>query len=207
MTFSWEDLGSNTHTTIANAITNLRFRVNEDIEDLVTDAQITSMMSDALRALSVDAKVNFGVCSDTVVSGSPEYTLPTDIGDIYDVNLVNGSTVINLLATNEDEGYDSYNSYWYYRKGNKIIISSYITSGTIRIYAQKKPETPATYIDLPEEYMEAFYSYLEFSYWKRAREIEEVTIAKGLYDGHVMQILEDRNKFLPTGSYAYGEKS
>jgi hypothetical protein len=210
MAFAWEGLFTYTDTTGSTAITEIRYRINEDTEDLVTDLQLLASINSGLKKLSVDTGLNFDVCSDTVVAGTYSYTLPSNIGNIYDICLLNNNIPVFLIETNESDGNTMFNSYWYYRKGNTIVISSQINSGTIKIYAQRKPLkliTVANYIELPEEYLEVLYTYIEFTYWKRAREVEEITITKMLYDEGVQKIKDDMNKFLPTGSYGYGEKS
>lgn len=208
MSFTWATLYAYTGLTLAQFRTNLRTRIDEDTQDTTTNTQLDELIKSAIDAINLKAKTFFSYCTDTIVSGTTSYDLPAAMGEIYEVYVLDSSSnPTYLVPMNDGESPDASDSYWYIRAGNTIVISQYLTSGTLKIWGQKKVDrAAATYLEIPNEYAEAYYAYCEYNFWKRRRDFEAMKVAYEIYKDSLQAIIDDIEDNKNKASMGYGQK-
>jgi hypothetical protein len=212
--FSWTSLFTNQTLTRDDFITNVRTRIDEDTADSITDTQIQAL----IRQGDYDISMATGLLPEyaTVTpDGTASYTLPTDMVELQELYYIDTSSPANYtllksfnLTELQDKGYDQGTPYYYVREGQNVVIyGSDPTTGTYRAYGTRIPTFPATgssYIDLPNQYLELMYLWVEWKYWVRRREPDEAALARDLYLNMINRVKDQVNEQYLRGTTAYG---
>ena len=190
-TFSWTSLFTNTTLTRDNFITNVRTRIDEDTSDIINDTQIVELIRQGNFDINFRTKL-LPVYATVSLDGSSVYTLPTDMSELYELLFLDTNTPTNFtlirpqnLSELQELGYDQGTVQFYVRNGQQIeVFGDDPTTGTFRAYGSRIPTFPATgasFIDIPDQYMELMYNWVEWKYWVRRREPDEAALKRDLY--------------------------
>lgn len=189
--FSWTSVFTNESLTRNDFITNFRARVDEDLADIISDAQIIELIRQGNHDIAFRTKL-LPEYATVSLDGSESYTLPTDMSELYEVYYVNTATpplYQQVLPSNQEElgmeGYSVDLPTHYVREGQNLrLFGSSATTGSIKIYGARNPTFPATglnYIDLPDQYLELMFLWCEWKYFGRRRELDEANLKRDLY--------------------------
>ena len=211
MVLAWvEDLVNN-DILETQFITDFREDVYEDSEDTVTDTQIQSWIRRGLKDISKNTGLNPAYC-ETVCDGSEYYELPTGLIKVGMIEYIESSTSsyigkANLQKVNGLIGTAGVPTF-YIVQGKRIFLYTQPASGTLRINATRKPKLSADnggFIDLPIVYVDLLTMYCEYMYWKRRREMEEMTFASRAYYGAIKEADFQVQKTYGKGVKMYGK--
>jgi len=187
MTFSWTNAYVNEALTRETFLTSVRARFDEDSPDWISNLQINQLIEDGLRDISRRTGLYKQSALQTV-DGSASYVLPSNLSKLDQVLYQDtDGTERLLIRSNPDEVYSNYDSTvadYYIRYGNTITILGTPVNGNIKITGTKIPEVPvddSSPIDLPDQYLESIYSWVEWKYWTRRRVPDEAKLARDLY--------------------------
>ena len=207
MTLTWVDKFNNQSVTLQKFITSFRTDINEDVEDVVSDDQILEWVESGLDDISLETGLLPTYCEETM-TGLDAYTLPSDIIKINSVRYYDtSSNVTTLVKGNIDVAQkrsllSSQIPFLYYREGNTIKVYGKPVNGSLRVYGVKRPTAPVEltdFIDLPNEYIKLLRFYCEWKYYKRRRDMDEVTLASRVYYNAIQDA-----KFLVLKDYSEG---
>lgn len=200
----WENTFINNSVTETQFITNLRTRIDEDTEDLMTDIQIKALMLDHL--IEICDKTNLIPDFISVAYAGEAYlTLPDDLdklGSIYVVYSANDKKFLPRTTNNGKFGYTV--------RGKRLYIYGVTTGLTIEINATRIPKAPADnddYIDLPLDAMKCLYHFFELTYWQRRRSSEEIQNSYNLYNEAIEKTKEKYLDVYREGVSLYGKNT
>ena len=216
MSLTWTSLYTNETLTRANFVTNLRTRIDADVEDseILTDTQAIVWITAGLENISFFTGLLKEFAEETC-DGSEYYDLPTDLVKLDEVTYIDsgGNNFYTLINTNMGEvsanGFSTATQKFYVRQGNRLYLYGTPTTGTIRIYGTRMPTTPSedsSYIDLPAQYLELLYLFCEWKYWRRRREADEAALSRQLYFDMLERVRQDVDDELSHGASMYGKK-
>lgn len=213
MPFVWDSNYTNEVLTRTEFISRVRTRFDEDSANFITNIQINALIEDGIRDISRRTGMYKTSCYITA-NGSSSYELPVDMTKLDYVEYTSvDNTKKQLSLSNTDEisalGYSSsLNPSFYIRNGNTISLYGNPLSGTIKLYGTKHPTLPqldSDFIDIPSQYLEILYSWIEWKYWTRRRSPDESKLAQDLYFELIKDILEDIDQEYSIGVTMYGK--
>jgi hypothetical protein len=187
---TWTDTFSNETINRTDFIVDIRSNVDEDEADIVSDTQMNKWIDEGLRYVNQKVGLLPMYC-EVACDGSASYTLPDGFTKQKTVEWSDGNENIIYLKKGTRSKIGEYGlvnstgvASYFIREGNEIFIFGQVTTGTLRVYGAKMPMLPddaantSEYIDLPDDYLELLTLYVEWRYWKRAREADETRDAK-----------------------------
>ena len=210
-TMTWVNLFDNQDITRDSVITNFRTMIDEDTEDVISDSQIASLITNALLSIHRKTWINVGYATDTT-DGSDYYELPSGMTKVELAIYTNTSGVnTQLIDSNEvmreDVSTSSTTAKYYERRGNRIYLFGNPTTGTLKVWGAKIPTMPtvgSSYIDIPYQYVDVLYAYLEWQYWKRRRVPDEAQLARVSYYDLAEEVREDLSEQFSKGAVVHG---
>jgi hypothetical protein len=218
MVLAWETLYTNDDITTQRFVDNIRVNIDEDTEDLISNTQILEFLKRALVDISSKTGLNMGLAT-TVCDGSTRYALPDDTVLVHSIYYVDaGGRTILLRKASPSIAYNfgqtqlSPNAQFWNRQGNYIYLYGAPSSGQLQVWLTKAPTVPATidsatYIDLPKEYTELCYQYVEWMYWRRVRDTDQTIIARDEYNKGIQDAIFKVQKDYGKGVVFYGQRT
>lgn len=179
-TLSWTTLFTNNSLLQTTFLTNLRARVDEDTEDIVTDAQFIAHIPQALNEIANKTRA-IPEYMEVVYAGETQFTLPSNINEMGSVYYISGSATPVYVPKTSLGGARQFG---WIRRGLILYVYGLSTGVTLRVFASRMPALSSAnnnYIDLPDDILECLYLNLELFYWKRRRMPEEIQNTYNLY--------------------------
>ena len=192
-------------------VIGLRTRIDEDTEDVISDTQIESLITNALLDIHRKTWLNVGYATDDA-DGSDYYELPSHMSKVELAVHINSAGIeTELINSNESMRKDMPSSStqpkYYERQGNRIYLYGNPTSGTLKVWGSKVPTIPdvgTDYIDIPYQNLDVLYAYLEWQYWKRRRVPDEAQLARQTYNELAEEVRQEIVEQLGKGFAIHG---
>lgn len=179
---SWTYLFTNTTLTQDQFIINLRTRIDEDSEDLVTDTQIKARLASVYNELANKTGL-IPELMEITYNGEEYFDIPVDCSAINSIYMIMGTGIDPKFVPKTSMGGAS--NFGYIRKGFRLYVYGILPGATLKIFASRTPSLPTAsngyIIDLPDDFLECLYYNYEFFYWKRRRASDEITNSYNLY--------------------------
>jgi len=213
-TFSWTSLFTNQTLTRDNFLTNVRTRFDEDTENTINDTQLVELIRQGIYDINFRTKL-LPEYATVSLDGSASYTLPVDMSELYELFFIDTNDPSNYtliepynLSQLQDDGFEAATVKFYIRNGQNIeIFGSDPTTGTFRAYGSRIPTFPATggaFIDIPNQYLELMYLWVEWKFWVRRREPDEAALKRDIYLSMSKNVADQVTDQYSRGVTAYG---
>lgn len=214
--FTFTSLFTNQTLNRNDFIANVRTRIDQSTIDssILTDVQIEQFIREGNYDINFRTKL-LPEYATVALDGSVNYTLPANMSELYELILISADTPAtytmiessNLFQVQQD-GFDQGTVKFYVRNGMSLeLFGSDPTTGTLRAYGARIPTNPATgtdFIDLPDQYLELMYLWIEWKFWVRRREPDEAAIARDLYLSRAISVADQVKDQFSRGVTAYG---
>lgn len=195
-------------TTQAALLADVRARLDEASAAFWTDEELLRWINEATRDIARRAEVLQTTATVTVVAGTNEYTLPTNVARIYRVNWIPDGSSTEYPLEYQDfnsmdsagwtwtnaQGYPAVFTLWGYTPSLKIVLyPSPSAAGEIKLWYYKYPTELATdgsalssLVDIPNGWNDIVVSYCEAMAlrkdanprWEEARTLYENDLAE-----------------------------
>ena len=182
-TLAWQGLFDNQNLLLTDFITNLRTRIDEDSEDLLTDIQIKAHIPSAYNEIANKTRVIPDYFQVDNYASDTYFILPDSTNELWTIYMINGNAIIPVPKTSM-AGSRFKNGVGYRREGQNLYFYGLTPGCTIKIFASRSPSLPDDnnqYIDIPNNQLECLYLNYELFYWKRRRQDAEIANAYAAY--------------------------